>query len=156
MTFQELKLHYSGKRVLLTGHTGFKGSWMLKVLKQLGAEVAGLALPADTLSHYNDIDGSRLCQSVEADIRDKSAVAQLVKEFQPDVVFHMAAQPLVLDGYERPVYTFEVNGIGTANLLDALRGLEQRCEIIVITTDKVYDNKEWFYPYRESDALRWI
>ena len=125
MTFQELKAHYQGKRILLTGHTGFKGSWMLKVFKQLGAEVAGLALAADIPSHYTDINGNNLCLSVEADIRDKSAVQELVTEFKPDMVFHMAAQPLVLDGYERPVYTFEVNGIGTANLLDALRDLEQ-------------------------------
>jgi CDP-glucose 4,6-dehydratase len=152
--FEELKKTYSGKRVFLTGHTGFKGSWLLQLLTMLGAEVKGYALaPEEDLNLFNVINGSKLSQSVIADIRDRERLKLEVKTFQPDFVFHLAAQPLVRLSYQIPSETFEVNAIGTANLLDAVMLLSKPCNAIIITTDKVYHNNEWEYPYRENDRL---
>jgi len=153
MTTADLKQYYTNKKVLLTGHTGFKGTWMLILLQKLGATVKGYALDAPTPSLYEDIDGDSLCDSVIADIRNKEELNKAVQSFQPDIIFHMAAQPLVLDSYQRPIYTFEVNAIGTANLLEAIKLVKGKCAVINITTDKVYENREWIYPYRESDHL---
>ena len=145
---------YSGKKVLITGHTGFKGSWLLAWLYSLGAEVKGYALsPENENDHFNVIKGYQICNSVIGDIRNKDNVSKEVLSFQPDFVFHLAAQPLVRLSYEIPVETFEVNILGTVNLLDAVRDLKNKCVVICITTDKVYENKEWQYPYRESDRL---
>ncbi len=153
MTTATLTSFYANKRILVTGHTGFKGAWLVALLDRLGATVQGYALAAEQPSLYRDLTGDALCQSTIGDLLDKALLQQTVQAFQPDSVFHMAAQPLVIEGYERPVYTFEVNAIGTANLLEAVRGVEGRCTVVNITTDKVYDNKEWHYPYRETDAL---
>ncbi|MBF6650306.1 CDP-glucose 4,6-dehydratase [Methylobacter sp. BlB1] len=150
---QKLHKHYEGKRVLLTGHTGFKGSWMLVALQELNAEVWGISLSAENNSFYNSINGDSLCKSVICDIRNESNLRKLIVEINPDIVFHFAAQPLVLDSYENPIYTFETNVCGTVNVLNSIRHIKKQCEIIVITTDKVYENKEWSYPYREIDAL---
>ncbi|MGM9476216.1 CDP-glucose 4,6-dehydratase [Pedobacter sp. GSP4] len=150
----QLKDTYKGKRVFLTGHTGFKGSWMLKTLHLLGAEVKGYALAPQTEDDlYHLIQGDHICESVISDLRDRDALKKAVLDFQPDFVFHLAAQPLVRLSYEIPSETFEVNAIGTANLLDAIRLLEKKCTIVLITTDKVYHNNEWEYPYRENDRL---
>ena len=149
-----LKQCYSGKKVFLTGHTGFKGAWMLKTLALLGAEVKGYALAPQTQNDlFNLIKGDQICDSVIADLRDKTALTNAVQEFQPDFIFHLAAQPLVRLSYEIPSETFEVNAIGTANLLDAVRLLDKECAVVLITTDKVYHNNEWEYPYRENDRL---
>jgi CDP-glucose 4,6-dehydratase len=146
--------NYKGKKVFLTGHTGFKGAWLLCWLHQLGAVVKGYALaPENEQDIYNIIGGDTLCQSVIADIRDKERIKQEILDFQPDFIFHLAAQPLVRLSYDIPVETFEVNAIGTANVLDAIRFLEKPCSVVLITTDKVYENKEWLYPYRETDRL---
>jgi len=153
MNLQELQNFYSGKKVLLTGHTGFKGSWMLTLLHYLGADIKGYALEAPDASLYNSIQGHKLCQSVIADIRDKASLHKVVLDFEPEIIFHMAAQPLVLEAYEQPAYTYEVNAMGTVYVLEALQALKGRCSLINITTDKVYDNKEWIYPYRENDPL---
>lgn len=153
MNVTTLRDYYRGKRIFLTGHTGFKGAWMLALLHELGARVTGYALAAETPSLYRDIGGDDLCTSIIADVREADALRDALLATNPDVVFHMAAQPLVLDAYERPVYTFGVNAMGTAHLLEAIRALPGRCTVINITTDKVYDNKEWIYPYREQDAL---
>lgn len=153
VTGTELKAFFTGKNVFLTGHTGFKGAWMTVWLNSLGANVKGYALEAESPSLYQDINGDTLCESVVADIRDQQQLIEAVRAFQPDIIYHMAAQPLVLDAYNRPVYTFEVNAIGTANLLEAAKSVEKKCTIINITTDKVYENKEWYYPYRENDHL---
>lgn len=153
VTGVELKEFFKGKKVFLTGHTGFKGAWMTVWLNSLGAVVKGYALEAEKQSLYQDINGDALCESLVADIRDKAQLLDAVRQFQPDIIYHMAAQPLVLDAYNRPVYTFEVNAIGTANLLEAAKVVEGKCTIINITTDKVYENREWYYPYRENDHL---
>lgn len=151
---EELKKVYSGKKVFLTGHTGFKGSWLLKLLSMLGADVKGYALAPETgLSFYNSINGDSLCHSTIADLRNGEALKAAVNDFKPDFVFHLAAQPLVRLSYEIPVETFEVNAIGTVNILEGIRQLTGTCSAILITTDKVYYNKEWIYPYRENDPL---
>lgn len=152
--FHKLKDTYEGKKVFLTGHTGFKGAWMLKTLTLLGAEVKGYALAPQTKDDlFYLIDGETICNSVIADLRDKERLNEELISFQPDFVFHLAAQPLVRLSYEIPAETFEVNVIGTANVLDAVNLLEKPCSVILITTDKVYHNNEWIYPYRENDRL---
>ena len=145
---------YKGKNVFITGHTGFKGSWLVSWLHLLGANIHGYALAPENINdNYNKINGDSLCNSILADIRDKEKLKSEILNIQPDFIFHLAAQPLVRFSYESPVETFETNIIGTANVLDAVRYLDKPCNIILITTDKVYENKEWHYPYRESDRL---
>lgn len=153
-TYDLLQMTYKGKKVFLTGHTGFKGSWMLTMLNILGAEVKGYALEPYTKNDlFNLIEGEIKCTSVIGDIRDRKKLAEEVISFEPDFIFHFAAQPLVRLSYSIPSETFEVNAIGTANLLDAVQLLNKKCQIILITTDKVYHNNEWDYPYRENDRL---
>lgn len=145
---------YNGKKVLLTGHTGFKGSWMLTWLHLLGAEVKGYALPPENKNDlYNLIAGDNWCDSVLNDIRKADEIKKVVDDFQPDFIFHLAAQALVRFSYENPLYTFETNAIGTANILDAVRSLAKPCVVVIVTTDKVYENKEINYPYQEEDKL---
>ncbi len=145
---------YKGKKVLLTGHTGFKGSWMLAWLAQLGAIVKGYALsPENENDLYNQLKGDNLCDSVIADIRDKEKIKQTVLSFQPDFIFHLAAQPLVRRSYEMPLYTFEVNVNGTSHLLESVRALEKPCCVVIVTTDKVYENMETDHAYKETDKL---
>lgn len=152
--FQKLEQTYRGKKVFLTGHTGFKGSWMLKTLSMLGAEVKGYALEPQTANDlFHLIQGEKICSSIIADLRDKNRLEIEILNFQPDFVFHLAAQPLVRVSYDIPAETFEVNVIGTANVLDGVRLLEKKCDVVLITTDKVYHNNEWIYPYRENDRL---
>lgn len=146
---------YAGKRVFLTGHTGFKGAWLLAWLHELGATVRGYALaPQTSPSLYEVIGGDAFCEkSVIADLRQRDVLAQEILDFQPNFVFHLAAQPLVRLSYDIPAETFEVNAMGTAYVLEAVRQLEKPCTVVLITTDKVYENKEWVYPYRETDRL---
>lgn len=149
-----LKQTYQGKKVFLTGHTGFKGAWLLKTLNLLGADVKGYSLEPKTKNDlFYLINGDQICESKIADLRDKKTLNKDILDFQPDFIFHLAAQPLVRLSYEIPSETFEVNAIGTANLLDAIRNLEKKCSVVLITTDKVYHNNEWEYPYRENDML---
>jgi CDP-glucose 4,6-dehydratase len=146
--------YYSGKKVFLTGHTGFKGSWMLNWLHYIGAEVKGYALdPITEDDLYNVSEGDKKCNSIIADIRNKEKLQKEILDFQPDFIFHLAAQPLVRYSYESPLETYEVNVLGTAYLLDTVRFLKKQCCVVLITTDKVYENKEWDYPYREVDRL---
>ena len=150
----KLRQTYSGKKVFLTGHTGFKGSWLLAILHHVGAEVMGYALaPEEEPAMYKLIGGDNLCHSVIADIRDKARIAEEIKNFQPDFIFHLAAQSLVRRSFTTPTETYETNVLGTAYLLDGLRQLEKACQVVIITTDKVYENREWVYPYREEDPL---
>ena len=145
---------WGGKKVLLTGHTGFKGSWLVMWLQQLGAEVVGMALPPATSPSLFELAGvSSMLDSRAVDIRDAQLVAHHVKQINPDVVLHLAAQALVRESYRQPVDTFASNVLGTAHVLDALRHCDRTRSVVAVTTDKVYQNNEWHHPYRESDVL---
>ncbi len=145
---------YKGKRVFLTGHTGFKGAWFLAYLQRLGAEVKGYALaPTGSKDLYNLLKGDTLCKSVMADIRDASKLKKEILDFNPDFIFHFAAQSLVRRSYEIPVETFEINVLGTCHVLEAVRSLDKSCSVILITTDKVYENPENGKFFKESDPL---
>lgn len=145
---------WAGKRVLVTGHTGFKGSWLSLWLTQLGAEVFGFALEPDTdPALFHQLGLERNLDHRIGDIRDAEALRVRVREAAPDVVLHLAAQPLVLASYKDPLLTWDTNVMGTVHLLEALRGHEKPCAAVMITTDKVYENREWVHPYRESDPL---
>lgn len=143
---------FAGKRVLVTGHSGFKGSWLSLWLQQLGAEVIGFALEPDTNpSHWDLLRLS--CSHSFADIRDENALVSFIKGVSPDLVFHLAAQPLVRASYENPTDTWSANVMGTINLLNACRDIDGLAGIIVVTTDKVYENLELGLPFKEGDAL---
>lgn len=145
---------YKGKRVLVTGHTGFKGAWLAEWLLGLGAKVTGLALPPATEPALFDQLGlaGRLDHRI-GDIRDLATVRAVVAECQPDYVFHLAAQALVRLSYEQPVETYATNVMGTAHVLEALRLAKKPCTVIAITTDKCYENREWVHSYREEDPM---
>lgn len=150
---------YKGKRVLVTGHTGFKGSWLCEWLLSLGAEVHGLALPPPTRpSLFNQLKLSgRIKSHTVGDVRDLPTVKRIVRRVKPDFVFHLAAQPLVRLSYEKPVETFETNVMGTVNVLEAVRQAfcngKSKCSVVCITTDKCYENRETSRPYREDDPM---
>jgi CDP-glucose 4,6-dehydratase len=145
---------WRGKRVLITGHTGFKGGWLAIWLQRLGAEVTGIALaPNTTPSLFELANVARGMASHICDIRDSSAVAKLINAAQPDVIFHLAAQPLVRISYKDPLSTFATNVMGTANVLDALRGQVGARVAVMVTTDKVYRNQENHSPFCEGDTL---
>jgi len=145
---------WAGRRVLLTGHTGFKGSWLALWLLELGAQLTGLALQPDTEPNlFGQLGLERCLDHRVGDIRDPALLAQLVAELQPEMVFHLAAQPLVRRSYAEPAATWATNVMGTIHLLEALRCLDQPCSAVLITTDKVYRNNEWLYGYRENDPL---
>ncbi len=151
---------WSGRRVLITGHTGFKGSWLSLWLLQLGAEVHGLALAPEPVAApmQSLFEGLRLEEQLGAghrlgDIRDPAALAAAVQACQPEVVLHLAAQPLVRRSYSDPLGTWSTNVQGTLQLLESLKMLEHPCAVVLITTDKVYENREWEWGYREHDRL---
>ena len=145
--------YWAGRRVLLTGHTGFKGAWLALWLTELGAEVTGLALAAEEPSLFSQIGIDSLVTHIEGDIRDAALVDRVVSEARPEVVFHLAAQPLVRLSYEEPLETFATNVQGTAHVLDACRRVDGLKAIVAVTSDKCYDNREWVWPYRETDPL---
>ena len=145
---------WQGKRVLVTGHTGFKGGWLTLWLHRLGALVSGISLQPNTYPNLFELARiDLLCESHFCDIRNKDALSACIRNVQPEVVFHLAAQPLVRYSYREPAETFSTNVMGTAHLLDALRGLKCVKVTVIATTDKVYRNNEWHWPYREDDAL---
>lgn len=145
---------YNGKRVLVTGHTGFKGTWLCKVLLKLGAEVTGYSLnPPTTLSLYDICNLQKDVNSIIGDIRDLSSLMKVFESIQPEIVFHLAAQPIVRDSYSQPVYTFETNVMGTVNILECVRLTSSVKSFVNVTTDKVYKNNEWNWGYREIDVL---
>ena len=154
VNLKQLQSHYNGKKVFVTGHTGFKGAWLVAWLHLLGAEVKGYALePEYENCLFNQLQPLKIAESIIADVRNKEKLSNEILSFQPDFIFHLAAQPLVRRSYEIPAETFEVNAIGTANLLEALRSLNKKCTVIIVTTDKVYENKEQDILYKEEDNL---
>ena len=151
---EQLTQLFRGKRVLVTGHTGFKGSWLALWLHMLGAEVAGLALPPENVDdHFNLLGLERLIQHNIGDIRNKDVVDNLCNKFQPEFLFHLAAQPLVRYSYDEPKLTFDTNVGGSVNVLEAVRNTASIKVLIYVTSDKCYKNKEWLWGYRENDEL---
>jgi CDP-glucose 4,6-dehydratase len=150
--FQDI---FRGRRVLVTGHTGFKGAWLCEWLLGLGAEVHGYAL--DPLPHavlYGELGlAPRLASDHRADILDRERLRGVVRDLSPEIVFHLAAQPIVRLSYEQPVETFAVNVMGSLHLLEALQRCGHSCTAVMVTTDKCYENREWLHPYRESDPM---
>lgn len=142
------------RRVFLTGHTGFKGSWLSLWLEQLGANVCGVALePPTDPSMFKEARVAQAMRSEIADVRDLARVNAILGEHRPEIVFHLAAQPLVRKSYEDPVGTYLTNVMGTVNVLESVRRCDSVRAVVVITTDKCYENKEWIWPYRETDRL---
>jgi CDP-glucose 4,6-dehydratase len=145
---------YAGKKAFVTGHTGFKGSWLCEWLLGLGAEVTGYSLrPPTQPALFEQLGLAARLRHIIGDIRDLPALSRSIREARPDFVFHLAAQPIVRDSYARPVETFEVNLMGTVHVLEALRPVSHPCAAVFITTDKCYENREWVYGYREDDPL---
>lgn len=145
---------YKGKTVLVTGHTGFKGAWLSTILKKLGANVIGYSLePESSENAYTIMNIEDGMTSIIGDIRNLSHLQEVFTKYQPEYVFHLAAQPIVLESYENPVYTYETNVMGTVNVLECVRQTKSVRSMVNVTTDKVYENKEWEWGYRENDRL---
>ena len=148
------KQFWQGKRVFVTGHTGFKGSWLSLWLHRLGAEVTGYALDPPTRPSLFELCGvDRLVRSVIADVRDKDELAGAMRAAAPEIVIHMAAQPLVRESYKNPLETYAVNVMGAAHLLEAVRGCDSVRAVVNVTTDKCYENREWVWGYREDEPM---
>ena len=145
---------YKGKKVLLTGHTGFKGSWMSVMLVNAGAEVIGYSSCSKTETRLFDLCGVKeQIIHIKGDVRDLEHLLEVFRTYQPEIVIHMAAQPIVRDGYKDPVGTYSTNVMGTVNICEAVRRTQSVKSFLNVTTDKVYDNKEWEWGYRETDPL---
>ena len=145
---------YKGKRVFLTGHTGFKGSWLSKILISAGAQLTGYSLTPPTEPNLFSLAGIEdKMTSVIGDIRDFDKLKKVFDEAQPEIVFHLAAQPIVITSYEQPRYTYETNVMGTVNILECVRGCDSVKSVLNVTTDKVYKNNEWCWGYRENEPL---
>lgn len=145
---------YRGKRVLVTGHTGFKGAWLCRILVDAGAEVTGYALEPPTEPNLYELAGIKgELHSVIGDIRDYFCLQDAFRQAKPEIIFHLAAQPIVRRGYSDPAGTYSTNVMGTVNLLECVRASASVRSVINVTTDKVYDNQEWLWPYRECDRL---
>jgi CDP-glucose 4,6-dehydratase len=145
---------YRNRKVLITGHTGFKGTWLTFLLKEMGAKICGFSLPPETTpNHFDMLDLEDNIKHVLGDIRDADALHQTMQDFQPEFVFHLAAQALVKESYTNPVSTFDTNIMGSVNLLEAVRKCDSVRSLVYITSDKCYENVEWIWGYRENDAL---
>ena len=154
MTMKELTDFYKGKKVLVTGHTGFKGAWLCRILTLAGARVTGYSLEPPTDPSLFEIAGLEdVMDSVIGDIRNLKGLQDVFERVRPEVVFHLAAQPIVRDSYKDPVYTYETNVMGTVNVLECVRLTDSVRSFLNVTTDKVYENREWEYGYRECDPL---
>ncbi len=145
---------FANKVVWMSGHTGFKGAWLTEWLLELGAEVYGFALnPPTSPSLFDQLGLAARMHSEIGDVRDRTAVDRSIQAVQPDFVFHLAAQPLVRESYISPVETYTTNVLGTVHVLEALRRLNYPCAVVLVTTDKCYENRDWYYGYREDDSL---
>lgn len=145
---------YNGKRVLITGHTGFKGTWLSKILVNMGADVTGYSLAPLTSPNLYELSAlNKHMNSIIGDIRDLPKLLKVFDEVQPEIVFHLAAQPIVLESYKDPVYTYETNVLGTVNILECIRHNPCVKSFVNVTTDKVYENREWEWGYRENERL---
>jgi CDP-glucose 4,6-dehydratase len=145
---------FKGRRVFITGHTGFKGSWLAYILKEVGADVLGYALPpVGEKSHFKLLGLAQMVDHIEADIRNEEKLSTAINGFKPEFVFHLAAQALVRSSYSDPKTTFETNVMGTVNLLEVVRHCESVRSLVCITSDKCYENLEWLWGYRENDRL---
>ncbi len=150
----EIESFFKSRKILVTGHTGFIGSWLTKWLTMLSSDVCGYALEPHTHPNiYDALSIDKFIIYVKGDMRSAELLRKTLTEFQPEIVFHLAAQPIVLDSYDNPVETFDTNVTGTVNLLNELRQIDSVKTIIVMTSDKSYRNNEWVYPYRENDIL---
>ena len=148
------KEFWRNKKVLVTGHTGFKGSWLSLWLLKMGANVSGISLePESSKNLFDSLNIKQDINHIICDIRNRENLRKHLKQIKPEIIFHLAAQPLVLTSYLQPVETWEVNVLGTINLLDCIRTNKNECIAILITTDKVYKNEEWIHGYRENDIL---
>ena len=147
--------NFQNKKVLITGHTGFKGFWLSMILKSLGADVLGISLQVDSnkKSHFATIDGEDLIKTHYLDIRNIKELREVIELSKPDYIFHLAAQALVSESFRDPINTFTTNTMGSINLLESLRLINRECNLIMITSDKVYENVEWVFGYRENDKL---
>ncbi len=151
---KELYNFYKGKKIFLTGHTGFKGAWLSQILINMGAKVVGYSLaPEEKKSLFDLLDIQRDVESNIYDIRDYDSLVKCIKNSKPDIVFHLAAQALVRDSYNAPINNYSTNVIGTVNLFEAIRKADVTRAIINVTSDKCYENKEWCWSYRENDRL---
>lgn len=145
---------YKDRKILITGHTGFKGTWMCQVLLELGADVTGYALQPPTNPSLFELTGmAGKLRSVEGDIRDLQHLQETFEQVQPEIVIHMAAQPIVRESYKNPVYTYDVNVMGTVNVMECVRRSQSVRSVVNVTTDKVYRNHEWEWGYRENEEL---
>jgi CDP-glucose 4,6-dehydratase len=145
---------YNGKKVFVTGHTGFKGSWLCHILIHAGAQVTGYALtPPSGPSLFNQTSLQEKINSLYGDIRDRDKLIREVVKAEPDIIFHLAAQPIVRFSYKEPALTYETNAMGTVNILDAIRFARSVKSFVNVTTDKVYENREWHWGYRENENL---
>lgn len=154
ITFEQWKKMYGGKTVLVTGHTGFKGAWLVRILTLAGAKVVGYALePPTSPSLFQTAGLDAAMESVAGDVRDMETMKAVFARVQPEIVFHLAAQPIVRESYKQPVYTYETNVMGTVHVLECVRQTASVKSFVNVTTDKVYENQEWAYGYRECDPL---
>ncbi len=145
---------WKDKKVLITGHTGFKGSWLSMWLYSMGAKITGYALdPHTTPNLYQLAKIDSLVSSIISDIRDKDSLEKVISTIKPEIIFHLAAQPIVRDSYKNPIETYEINVMGTVYLLEAVRKSKSVKVVVNVTTDKVYENKEWYWGYRENEPL---
>lgn len=144
---------FTGKRIFVTGHTGFKGSWLTAILVKSGANVCGFSLPPEGRSHFSDLNLSDRMTSLYGDIRDINHLRDSIEQFQPEILLHLAAQPLVRLSYVEPVDTFSTNVIGTVNIMECVRQSKSIKSFVNITSDKCYENVEWIWGYRENDRV---
>lgn len=149
-----MKFFFKGKKILITGHTGFKGSWLSQILLQWGAEVVGVSLPSKTgPSLFTILDLENKIKSYFVDIRNFDELKKIIEKERPEIVFHLAAQAIVRTSYDEPLETYSTNCLGTTHVMQALHEVGCTKSAVIVTTDKVYKNLEWIYPYRENDAL---